>query len=115
MAEVTAHEVAHIMEMGEAQTLAAMARSLDPELAAASGVRAERIGAATAMVAAKIPAALLNRVVGLGVDKPATQAEVDAILALYGKAGVPFMVQLSPQARPVELPLWLEARGLARG
>ncbi len=57
---------------------------------------------------------MLNRVVGLGVDTPATEEDVDAALAAIGE-GVTFYVAVSPHAAPAELPAWLEARGLERG
>jgi GNAT superfamily N-acetyltransferase len=57
---------------------------------------------------------MLNRVVGLGVEGPATKADVnDALNAL--SAGVTFYVAVAPGARPVELPEWLHARGLEPG
>ena len=57
---------------------------------------------------------MLNRVVGLGVQSPATEADVDEALAAMG-AGVTFYVAVAPGARPVGLPGWLRARGLERG
>lgn len=57
---------------------------------------------------------MLNRVVGLGIDGPATEAGLDEALAAMG-AGVTFYVAVAPGARPVELPNWLRARGLERG
>ena len=57
---------------------------------------------------------LFNRVVGLGLREPATEAMLDDLVALYREAGVTkFAVQVSPAARPAELPAWLEARGLS--
>jgi GNAT superfamily N-acetyltransferase len=57
---------------------------------------------------------MLNRVVGLGLDRPATQDDVDAALAVV-PAGVTFYVAVSQQAEPPELAAWLEARGLEQG
>ena len=66
----------------------------------------------------RVPAApgspMLNRVVGLGVDRPATEPDVDAALAAIGP-GVTFYVAVAPGARPAELPVWLRARGLSPG
>jgi GNAT superfamily N-acetyltransferase len=56
---------------------------------------------------------MLNRIVGLGGEQPATEAAVDA--ALEALAGTIHYVEVSPRARPPELPRWLEARGLGRG
>ena len=57
---------------------------------------------------------MVNRIVGLGVESPATEAHVDAALAAMG-AGVTFYVAVAPGARPAELPEWLRARGLEPG
>jgi len=57
---------------------------------------------------------MLNRVVGLGVERPATEVDVDEALAAIG-AGVIFYGAVAPGARPVELPAWLRARGLEPG
>lgn len=57
---------------------------------------------------------MLNRLVGLGVGRPATEADLDEAIAAIG-AGVTFYVAVAPAARPVELPDWLRARGLEPG
>jgi GNAT superfamily N-acetyltransferase len=57
---------------------------------------------------------MLNRVVGLGVGRPATEVDVDEALAAIG-SGVTFYVSLAPGARPAELSEWLRARGLEPG
>jgi GNAT superfamily N-acetyltransferase len=57
---------------------------------------------------------MLNRVVGLGVDGPATEDDVDAALAVI-PPGVTYYVAVAPGALPLHLPAWLEARGLEQG
>ena len=57
---------------------------------------------------------MLNRVVGLGVESAATEADVDEALAAMG-TGATFYVAVAPSARPRELPEWLRARGLEPG
>ena len=57
---------------------------------------------------------MLNRAVGLGIDGPATPADVDAVLEAF-EEGVTFYVAVSPFAQPPELAEWLESRGLQRG
>lgn len=103
-------ELAQLVEFGEGEACA------DMQLAAAAalGTRVERIGSAIALVASQIPIMLFNRVVGLGLREPATEAMLDDLVALYREAGVTkFAVQVSPAAQPAELPAWLEARGLS--
>ena len=103
-------ELAQLVEFGEAEACA------DMQVAAAVslGTRVERIGSAIALVASQIPIMLFNRVIGLGLREPATEAMLDNVVAIYREAGVTrYAVQISPAARPVELPAWLEARGLS--
>ena len=57
---------------------------------------------------------MLNRAVGLGVDAPAAEADVDAVLEAFGE-GVTFYVTVSPTSQPPELPRWLASRGLEPG
>jgi GNAT superfamily N-acetyltransferase len=57
---------------------------------------------------------MLNRVVGLGLSRPATEADVDEALAAV-PPGVTFYVAVGADARPPELADWLRARGLEPG
>ena len=57
---------------------------------------------------------MLNRIVGLGVGRPATEADIDEALAAIG-SGVTFYVAVAPAARPASLPELLRARGLEPG
>ena len=56
-----------------------------------------------------------NRVIGLGVGKPATERQIDDIVDFYHDAGLAhFVVSLSPHARPGLIPDWLRARRMVR-
>jgi GNAT superfamily N-acetyltransferase len=70
------------------------------------------IAGAQGVIAAHADSLALNRVLGLGLAEPATEAMVDAIVDRYASAGVRrFFVQLHPAAEPSSLSSWLEARG----
>jgi GNAT superfamily N-acetyltransferase len=70
------------------------------------------VAGATVMQSPEAPASpMLNRIVGLGVEAPATEAAVDEALAAVA-AGVSFYVAVAPEARPADLPQWLGDRGL---
>lgn len=58
--------------------------------------------------------AMLNRAVGLGVDRPATTDDVDAVITAY-EGFEAFYVAVAPAARPAVLPEMLAARGLRPG
>lgn len=76
---------------------------------------AARVGGAIVLGVPEAPdSPMLNRVVGLGVEKPATEANVDNVLAAIA-AGITYYVAIAPAARPADLPEWLRARGLEPG
>jgi L-amino acid N-acyltransferase YncA len=55
----------------------------------------------------------VNRVAGLGVERPATEEDLDAIAAFYD--GAPHSVAASPAADPADLPRRLRERGYRPG
>src|SRR4029453_15023585 len=79
------------------------------------GLRLERRGEVVATVWAAIPFIHFNACTNFGIWAEASQAELDALLALYREAGVkrPWFYH-NPHCRPQSLPRWYEARGLRR-
>jgi hypothetical protein len=60
-----------------------------------------------------IPFVHFNCVLNLGMHAPATERQLDTILARYHAAGVRgFAIYATPLCQPAELPGWLAARGL---
>lgn len=56
---------------------------------------------------------MFNRVVGLGVRKPASEEMVADLVERYHSRGITnFAIQLSPHSHPSELPSWLMNQGL---
>lgn len=83
------------------------ANPLDARVGEAGGVPLPLLG--------RVPMAIFNRVVGLGVERPATEPDVDAVVSFYAAAGQDaYAVSLWPLAQPAALASWLEARGIAR-
>ena len=81
----------------------------------ALGMRSERIGGALLLVAPQLPTVMFNRVIGLGNDAPATERDLDAIIARYRDAAVPsFWIHIGPATEPAAVPTWLAARGFTR-
>jgi GNAT superfamily N-acetyltransferase len=77
--------------------------------------RVEKIAGATLLLAPGIPASYFNRVIGLGVFEPATEAALDAVHERFRAAGVAeYWLHLNPAARPEPLAGWLSARGLVQ-
>ena len=77
--------------------------------------QALRLGGVTVLRAEAAPdSPMLNRVVGLGVAEPATEAALDAALEAIGD-DVSCYVSVAPGAQPAGLADWLRARGLEPG
>jgi GNAT superfamily N-acetyltransferase len=82
---------------------------------AALALQVETVGGALTLLAPKIPVSYFNRVIGLGVQAPATEADVDALVTRFKAAGVAdWWIHLNPAARPAALGDWLVARGFAQ-
>ena len=108
-AELSARRLAELVEFAEADAYEDLFRYAPPDL----GLSAMRSGGAVLLIAPSLPVVIFNRVIGLGLREPATEATVDQILTRYRAAGsATFAVQLSPSAAPSDLPAWLQARGL---
>src|SRR5215510_1312674 len=86
-----------------------------PELAARHGIACTTIGSALCTAVGGQESTMLNRVVGLGLDQPASAADLEAIEAFFDEHGRRFYVSLNPQAKPSDLPVRLEQRGFERG
>jgi GNAT superfamily N-acetyltransferase len=76
---------------------------------------AVEVGGATVLRSPSAPGSpMLNRIVGLGANEPATEEALDAALAAMGD-DVTCYVSVLPEARPREIATWLQARGLESG
>ncbi len=74
----------------------------------------ESDGAVAVLVPEAPDSPMMNRVIGLGLDGPATEEQVDAALAAIAP-GIRFYVAVAPDAEPPELADWLATRGLEPG
>lgn len=53
-----------------------------------------------------------NRALGLGIERPATAADVDDVVKFYAEHDRTFVsIPIAPQAKPPDLVEWVEARG----
>jgi len=101
----------------EQAALLSLHETATPVLKEALGLEAFSSGTALASIAGRLPtsAIAINRVLGLGVDEPASRAQVDELVERYQAAGVKrFFVQRHPEAQPPELADWLLEAGLER-
>jgi GNAT superfamily N-acetyltransferase len=101
----------HPAELGELEAF----RDLYAAAPDGVGARAEEIdGALCLRLAAAPTSAMFNRTLGLGLRGPATEEAFEEIAAFFGDE-IGWCVALAPQARPRDLPSWLEHRGLVPG
>jgi GNAT superfamily N-acetyltransferase len=113
MSELSELPLPDRVELGEAAAWADACAAPPPDWAERYGLDVQRIGPAVVSTVPGVDFPLFNRAVGLGVATPATEVMIDAILAFYRDHGVRnFLLQISPAARPAELPRWLTDRGL---
>lgn len=109
----SADEIAYWLEAAEAKTYSeiyqrAPAGALDPHALVDDGAATFWLG--------ELDVGFFNRSIGLGVGRPAGEADVDAaIRAFRSAARTNFVIQLSPFARPSAIEGWLEARDLRPG
>jgi GNAT superfamily N-acetyltransferase len=101
----------HAAELGELEGF----RDLYAAAPASLEARVKEIGGALCLRLEAAPtSAMFNRALGLGLREPATEDAVEELAAFYG-AEIGWCVALAPQARPSELPSWLERRGFLPG
>jgi GNAT superfamily N-acetyltransferase len=102
----------HPAERGELEAFRDLFLAASPGL----GPRIEELGGAVCIALPETPrSAMFNRVLGLGLEEPATPGLLHEITGFFGGLGVEWCVALSPHAEPPELSTWLEARGLVPG
>jgi len=103
-----------MLEAVEREAWCDMYDAAPEELRAALGFRVERVRAAAALVLPAIDMSDFNRVIGLGVEEPATEAVLDHFLAIYRNRNLKsFLIHVAPNAQPANLRDWLATRGLA--
>jgi GNAT superfamily N-acetyltransferase len=102
-------------ERAERAALADLARAAGPDLRRRLGLRIEPVdGALVASASASPSSIVVNRTVGLGVERPADHETVRDIVERYRIAGVErYFIHLDPAAEPHELPAWLSKERLA--
>jgi hypothetical protein len=103
-------------EQAEIDALRDLYEAAPPEVAARHGIQVQGVGGATCIVVAATPdETLFNRSLGLGLARPASEEDVEAVCDFYRAAGAQFYLQLSPDAQPPELAQWVSRRGFTPG
>jgi GNAT superfamily N-acetyltransferase len=85
--------------------------AISPELRAACGMAVRKVADATLLIAPRIPLTLFNRVIGLGMTRPASAEDLDAAVTAFTDAGSPtFAVAWGAYSVPAALTAVLDAR-----
>ncbi len=102
--------LSHPAELGELEAFR------DLYAAAPDDAPAVEIGDALCLALPALPrSAMFNRVLGLGLERPATERQLDEIAGFFDEFGVDYAISPHPLARPRELRLWLDERGFHTG
>ncbi len=100
-------------EAVERAALVDLHRAAGSDLRDRLGMSFEEVDGTLVSIAAAKPTILVNRVVGLGLTRPASRDTVETIVGRYRDAGVDrYFLQLDPAATPAELSGWLGKAGL---
>lgn len=103
------------LELVEAAAFTALWEAAPERVRREHGVRAHTVTGAVCTAVAVVPEnTMINRVTGLGLREPPTDAELDEIDAFFRDAGARYAIGVSPFAAP-ELRARLEARGFEPG
>jgi GNAT superfamily N-acetyltransferase len=85
------------------------------DVADCHGIELSEGGGALCTAVRDLDSTMFNRVVGLGLTRPATEEDVEAVVSWFGGFGRRFYVSLSPEAGPRDLPQLLERHGFTIG
>ncbi|RWM29566.1 hypothetical protein [Mesorhizobium sp.] len=112
IAEVS-HDLSRAMERAEVNAWLDLYDAAPADFVARHGLSIARDGDLVWTTCTTIPFIHFNCVKNIGVDGPATEEQVDALLAHYRAAGIlrPWFYT-NPHTEPSRLRCWLEARGL---
>jgi GNAT superfamily N-acetyltransferase len=109
---LTPRQRSQAIEGIEAATARSLYGAAPAHVARDSGIAHERVGGADCFVVSASRHGYLNRALGLGSRRAATDAAIDRIVAWYRERGAPRLtLEVSPFARPADLGVRLVARG----
>jgi len=108
----TAFPPAADLENVEAQELARLYENASPEITRTLGLGHEWRGRALVVWASALDVPAFNRAFAVGLAEEAREADIAAFAERFAAEGSPrAFIQVTPDARPAELPRWLEAHG----
>jgi hypothetical protein len=105
-----------LADAAEAAAMLDLYAAAPPEVTAGLGLRVLDEGTRALLAARHLPDPVLNRAIGLGNVREASESDVDAIVRWFAATGVSrYWIHVGPQARPSEAAIvgWLRGRGFA--
>lgn len=112
---IAPHALAVAIERIEIEMNEDRIRAAAPDVARACGLGFERIGSAAVVIASHVSAFTYSRAIGLGIESPATEDELDAAIGCLAGSGAPeFYVTHGPHTLPATMVQWMTDRGLER-
>jgi hypothetical protein len=68
---------------------------------------------ASCLMTKTVPAWFFNRVIGLGLEQPVREDDIDHLIALYHGEGLPLGISLCPETQTTQITDWLIERGFS--
>ena len=101
---LTPHQAAAVADEAEALAFADLYAAAVPALQAQLGLRVAQVADARLLLAPRLPTSMFNRVIGLGLQRPAGVADVAAIVREYHSAGcATWWLHWNPYSVPADL------------
>lgn len=116
MSNLTPAQIADINEFIEVEARVNYFLCAPPEFAQPFRLEVKRIGSVWVTIIPKVDHAMFNRILGLGVDEPATESMLDEAIAVFQKAGCKnYRTEVGALSQPAQYPEWLAVRGFKQG
>ena len=109
--KLSKQKIAEIVETAQLELWKQFFEDCSPAFKQKMGIQTHTFGGASATMMGSYPTLFYNRVLGLGIQQPATEAMLDEIIELYSQHELSLRIPLSPYAQPGDLPTWLKDRG----
>lgn len=116
MFDLSDEEIAILCESGESAAWTNYYLCAPPEFAKEYGVAVKNVGSIWVTTVPGMDTPFFNRIVGLGIGQPATEAMLDDAIGFLQQSGSKnYMAQVSPLAQTPEVTGWLGERGFVKG
>lgn len=107
------HTESKLIEIVEREAWLDLVVAAPADYVLTSKVSYTRLGALVGIADLGVPITEFNRILGLGIDKPVTEAELDEAISWMNEHAAPsYALQVAPTALPeTKLNEWIDARG----